>query len=83
MLNCVRKYLQTLGYEMKQNMGSFDKIARLAVAVIFFALFLTNVITGVFGYVLIAMGLIFSLTAFLNFCPLYSIFGISTCKIEE
>lgn len=68
---------------MKQNMGSFDKIARLVVSVVFFALFLTNLVTGVVGYVLIALGLIFSLTAFLNFCPLYTIFGISTCKIEE
>lgn len=67
---------------MKKNMGSVDKIARLVVASLIVVLFLTNVISGTIAMVLLALGLVFVLTSFISFCPLYYPFGISTCPKE-
>jgi hypothetical protein len=64
---------------MKKNMGLLDKTIRLAIAVLASILFLTETITGTFGIVLVVISAIFVLTSLLNFCPLYTVFGISTC----
>ncbi len=67
---------------MKKNMGSADRIIRVAVAALIAVLFLTNVISGTLGIVLLAAAGIFLLTSLVNFCPLYAPFGISTCKVQ-
>ncbi len=61
-------------------MGSTDKIIRIILATIFAALYFTGVVTGVIGYILLALGAIFLLTSFISSCPLYFPFGISTYK---
>ena len=63
---------------MKKNMGTADKIIRVIIAAIFLTLYFTNVITGTVGIVLIALSVIFLLTSLVSFCPVYSIFGVST-----
>lgn len=68
---------------MKQNMGSTDKTIRLILAALFAVLFFTNVVTGVFGYVLLALGAVFALTSLVGFCPLYAIVGLNTCPVSE
>ena len=65
---------------MKKNMGSTDKIISLVFAIIFAGLYLSGIVTGVFGYVLIALAAVFVLTSLVSFCPLYLPFGINTCK---
>ena len=62
-------------------MGSADRIIRVIVAAIIAVLFLTNVISGTLGIVLLALAGIFVLTSLVRFCPLYAPFGISTCKM--
>lgn len=59
---------------MKKNMGSIDKTVRiiLGVVIIVLGLYFQNW-WGLIGVVLL-------LTSFLNFCPLYVPFGISTNK---
>lgn len=64
-------------------MGSSDKIIRIIIAAIIAVLYFTNVITGVLGIVLLIFAAIFVLTSFISFCPLYTIFGISTEKKES
>jgi hypothetical protein len=68
---------------MKKNMGTIDKVIRILVAVVFAVLYFTNVISGVLGIVLVALGVVFVLTSLVSFCPLYLPFGISTRKAEE
>ncbi len=68
---------------MKKNMGSTDKLVRVLLAVVFTVLYLTDVITGTLGIVLLVFAFIFLLTSFISFCPLYSIFGINTCKVKS
>ena len=68
---------------MKKNMGSTDKIIRFILAAVFAALFFTGTVTGVLGYVLLAVGGIFVLTSLINFCPLYAIVGLNSCPVNE
>ncbi|MBK7252627.1 MAG: DUF2892 domain-containing protein [Ignavibacteria bacterium] len=64
---------------MKKNMGNADRFIRIFVAVIFAILYLTNTITGTLGIVLLALAIIFLLTSFISFCPLYTVIGVNTC----
>ena len=68
---------------MKPNMGSTDKMIRLIVAAILSGLLIGNVISDIFGYVLLAFAAVFVLTSFVSFCPLYLPFGISTRKKDQ
>jgi hypothetical protein len=65
---------------MKQNMGSADRILRIIAAAIFAWLYLSGTVTGVLGLVLVVLGGVFVLTSFMGFCPLYTIFGLSTSE---
>lgn len=65
---------------MKKNMGSTDKIIRLAIAVLIAILYFNNTISGTLALVLGAFAVIFLITSFVSFCPLYYPFGISTRK---
>ena len=65
---------------MKNNMGSTDKIIRIAIAVLIAILYFTKTISGTLAIVLGVFAVIFILTSFISFCPLYSLFGISTRK---
>lgn len=68
---------------MKKNMGSIDKVIRILVAVVFVVLFVTKVITGTLGIVLLVLAAVFVLTSLISFCPLYWPFGINTGKSKE
>lgn len=67
---------------MKRNMGNTDRIIRIAIAALVAVLYFTNVISGTVAIVLGILAGIFLVTSLLNFCPLYAIFGISTCKTK-
>jgi len=60
---------------LSRNMGSTDKILRLVVGALLIVLALTGTI-GLWGW----LGLILVGTAFLNFCPIYRVFGLKTCQ---
>lgn len=65
---------------MKKNMGSTDKGIRIVVALIIAALYYFNVVEGTLAYILMALAIVFLLTSFISFCPLYLPLGINTCK---
>ncbi len=65
---------------MKKNMSTTDRVVRLLLAAVFSILYVTQTVTGTLGILLLVLGGIFILTSFISFCPLYSIFGIKTCK---
>lgn len=67
---------------MKKNMGGADRIIRIIAAIIIVTLFWRGEISGVLGYILLALAAIFVLTSLVNICPLYNIFGIKTCKTK-
>lgn len=63
---------------MKTNVGGIDKVARIVVGAVLIGLALTGTISawGWIGIVPLATGLF-------NFCPLYPLLGISTCKTKR
>ena len=65
---------------MKKNMGALDKSLRILAAIIIALLYYLNVIEGTTAYILIGIAIIFLVTSFMNFCPLYLPFGLNTCK---
>lgn len=65
---------------MKTNMASFDRIARILIALVFAALYFTGTVTGTTGVILLVLGAVFVLTSLISFCPLYTLFGINTCS---
>jgi hypothetical protein len=67
---------------MKKNVGSIDQIIRYLLAALFIILFFTNVVSGVLGYILLALAAIFIVTALLNFCPIWWIVGVRTNKAK-
>jgi len=67
---------------MKKNMGSTDKIIRILIAIVIGILYYTKTIDGTVALVLGALAIIFVLTSFISFCPLYLPFGLSTRKKE-
>lgn len=60
---------------MKQNVGHVDRLIRVIIGVLLLSL-LIFLEGGARWFGLI--GIIPLVTAFMNFCPLYAIFGIST-----
>lgn len=70
----------TKNQTMKKNVGSADKIVRLLLAAIIIILYVFNVVSGLFGYILLALSAVFIITSLINFCPLWAIFGVNTCK---
>lgn len=67
---------------MKKNMGSMDRIIRLILAAVFVILFATQMVTGTIAYILLGLAGVFALTSIISFCPLYTLFGLSTCPKE-
>lgn len=68
---------------MKKNMGGADRIIRFVVALVVIALYYFKIIDGTLAYVLLGLSGIFILTSFVSFCPLYTLFGLNTCKINK
>jgi len=68
---------------MKKNMGGTDRLLRLIVAAVVVALYFFGVIEDTLGFVLLILSAIFVLTSFVSFCPLYTPFGINTCKTKQ
>jgi hypothetical protein len=63
---------------MKANVGIIDRGMRILAAFVITVLYLTQVITGTLGIVLLVLAVLFILTGLIRFCPLYLPFGINT-----
>ena len=69
-------------YTMKRNIGNFDRVFRILMAVVIAVLYFTHVVTGMLAIILLVAGAIFLLTGFVSFCPLYALLGIDTTGIK-
>ena len=65
---------------MTTNMSYLDRIIRVLIALIIAILYAYNIVQGTVAIVLLALAGIFLVTSAVGFCPLYRVFGISTCK---
>lgn len=62
---------------MKANVGSVDKVLRIVLGVALIAWAATG------GPVWAWIGVVPLLTGLFNFCPLYALLGMSTCKARS
>lgn len=60
-------------------MGGADRIIRTIIAITVGVLYWQGIIQGTLAYVLLALAVIFLLTSFISFCPLYKLVGLNTC----
>jgi len=65
---------------MKKNVGVKDRFIRFGIAFIAILLYFADCISGTAALLSFA---ILALTALLDFCPLYGLFGINTIKKEN
>lgn len=68
---------------MGKNMGAVDRIIRVIIAAIITLLYFANIITGTLGIVLLVLAGVFVLTSLISLCPLYALFGLSTCPVKK
>lgn len=64
--------------KIKQNMGTLDRVIRLMLVAVVAVLYLTGNLTGLAAIILGILAVIFVITSFIGFCPLYLPFGLST-----
>lgn len=60
-------------------MGVADKGIRLLLSGIMAVIYFMGAVEGVLGWIVIGVAIVFAITSFISFCPLYTIFGFSTC----
>lgn len=65
---------------MKKNMGTIDRTIRVILAIVVAVLYFTKAITGTVAIILGIFAIIFIITSFISFCPLYVPFKLSTKK---
>lgn len=65
---------------MKNNMGTADRIIRTILALLVIVFYLTGDLSGLAAIILGIFALIFLVTSFTGFCPLYKFLNVSTKK---
>jgi hypothetical protein len=68
---------------MKRNESTLDRIIRVVIAVVAVVGAAVVGLTSVVGLVLLAVAAIMLVTAAVGTCPLYSLFGVSTCPMPK
>lgn len=68
---------------MKKNIGNGDRFLRVIVGVIAIILGLSGKVDGNLKWIVLGIGAIMVLTSFVQYCPLYSVLGINTCKAKS
>lgn len=64
-------------------MGDLDRGIRIIMAIAIAVLYFTDTIEGTLAYILMAFAVVFVLTSFISFCPLYLALGMNTCKVKK
>jgi len=62
------------------NIGKTDQMARFILGILFVLAYFLHWTSGSLSLILLLLGIIFIITAFIRFCPLYLIFKINTCN---
>jgi type IV secretory pathway TrbD component len=68
---------------MKKNVGNGDRFLRIIIGIIAIILGLSGSFEGIIKWIALGFGLIMIVTSSLQFCGLYALFGINTCKVKK
>jgi len=64
-------------------MGATDKAIRIILAIAFAGLYITKLVEGSLGLVLLTIGGVLLLTSTISFCPLYTLLGMNTTEKKK
>ena len=64
-------------------MGNTDKAIRIILAIAFAGLYITKLVEGSLGLVLLTIGGVLLLTSTISFCPLYILLGMNTTEKKK
>ena len=64
-------------------MGSYDKLIRLAIAIVIIVLYYTGVLADIFGIAGLFLALYLTVTSLISYCPIYALFGMNSRKKDE
>lgn len=67
---------------MKTNEGTADRLVRIVLALVLLGLTFATPMGENTAWVLWGLSAILVLTALWGFCPLYAVFGITTCSVK-
>ena len=65
---------------MKTNESNMDRIIRVVVGIVLFALYFTGTVTGGVGIAFLVLGALALITGAVGFCPVYALFKMRTNK---
>jgi hypothetical protein len=68
---------------MKKNMGQLDRASRIVAALIIGYLYFSGTLPEATGLIFLILAVIFVITSFVGFCPLYLPFKMNTNKKQE
>ena len=68
---------------MIKNICTGDRFLRVMIGVIALIFGLSGMLEDTLKWVVLGVGAVMILTASIQFCPLYTLLGINTCKIKE
>jgi len=77
------RYATERRYDMVRNEGNLDRILRALVGALLLVAWIAGWTTGTLALVLGIVGVVLVATAAVGFCPLYRLFGISTCPVPQ
>jgi len=70
-------------FYMTKNMGTIDRLIRIALAVIIVILLLNSSVAGTFALILGVFAIVFLGTSAIGWCPLYKPMNINTRKSKQ
>jgi hypothetical protein len=68
---------------MKKNVGNGDRFLRIILGIIGVILALSGSFEGNLRWILLGVGLVLIITSSIQFCPLYTVLGMNTCKLKK
>lgn len=68
---------------MKKNIGNGDRFLRIIIGVIALILGLSGQFEGIANWIILIVGVLMVVTSSIQFCPLYTLLGINTCKVKH
>lgn len=68
---------------MKKNIGNGDRFLRIIIGVIALILGLSGQFEGIANWIILIVGVLMVVTSSIQFCPLYTLLGINTCKAKH
>jgi hypothetical protein len=70
-------------HDMHRNEGNMDRVVRLVIAAVAVGVSAAVGFGTVGGIVLLVVAGVMVVTAAVGFCPLYAVFGVSTCPVRQ